>query len=37
VIAKIVLFGHRWATNLHQQNIDRLAAFVGPEYNAVVC
>jgi hypothetical protein len=32
--SKTVLFGHRSPTNLREQNVDWLAAFVGREYNA---
>jgi hypothetical protein len=28
-----VLFGHRWPTNLSEQNADWLAARAGAEYN----
>jgi hypothetical protein len=31
--SKTVLFGHRSPTNLREQNVDWLAAFVGREYN----
>jgi hypothetical protein len=32
--SKTVLFGHRWPTNLNEQNVDWLAGVVRREYNA---